>query len=120
MTNRRAVGSRYEEQAAAYLESRGYTILARNYHTRFGELDLVAQSPEGTIAAVEVKYRKSTAFGDPAEAVGPQKQRRMGLSFAAYLMRAQIRDRDLRFDVIAVYGDGRLVHIPNAFAFELQ
>lgn len=119
MTNRRAVGSRYEEEAARFLQSRGLRILERNYHSRYGELDIIAETPDGTIAAVEVKYRKSMAYGDPAEAVDFRKQLRMARSLQCYVMQHGLHDRDLRFDVIAICGTEGPRWIPNAFMMNM-
>ena len=74
--DRRALGAVYEEKAADYLRERGYTVRTRNYHDRYGELDIVAEK-DGVLVIVEVKYRSGTRFGSPLEAVTPQKQRRI-------------------------------------------
>ncbi|MEI3186619.1 MAG: YraN family protein [Lachnospiraceae bacterium] len=71
--NRRAVGSKYEQMAKEWLKKQGLTILAQNFRSRTGEIDLIARD-ERTIIFVEVKYRSSVSAGDPAEAVSWQKQ----------------------------------------------
>ena len=58
--------------AARYLCTHDYTILARNYRTPFGEVDLIAQK-DGVLVYVEVKYRSSNDYGDPLEAVDRRK-----------------------------------------------
>ena len=117
MSNLRRLGKEYEQMAAGYLVGKGCRILERNFYTKFGELDLIVRSPEGTIVAVEVKYRQSNAFGDPAEAVDPRKMHRMGKAFSYYLLKHPAR-ADLRFDIIAISGPGRIRHIPDAFGFQ--
>lgn len=67
--SRRAVGSKYEQIAKEWLKKQGLTILAQNFRSRTGEIDLIARD-ERTIIFVEVKYRSSVSTGDPAEAVG--------------------------------------------------
>ena len=62
--------------AARYLCTHDYTILARNYRTPFGEVDLIAQK-DGVLVYVEVKYRSSNDYGDPLEAVDRRKQRQI-------------------------------------------
>ena len=47
--NNRKIGSRYEDLAAAYLSEAGYRILTRNYRNRFGEIDIIAADPKGTL-----------------------------------------------------------------------
>ena len=53
--NNRKIGSRYEDLAAAYLSEAGYRILTRNYRNRFGEIDIIAADPKGTLVFAEVK-----------------------------------------------------------------
>ena len=115
----RAVGAVYEEKAAHYLQERGYTIRARNYHDRWGELDIVAEQ-NGVLVIVEVKYRSDTRFGGPLEAVTPQKQRRICRAAMGYYAAYGFgEDRACRFDVIGITGDGTIQHIENAFLFQL-
>jgi Holliday junction resolvase-like predicted endonuclease len=54
-TQRKSVGSTGEETACGYLVNNGYKILERNYRTKFGEIDIVAKSPDKTLVFVEVK-----------------------------------------------------------------
>ena len=113
--NHRQIGNDAEAQAARYLEHKGYRILERIYYTRAGELDIICESPEGVLVACEVKYRKSTVYGDPLEAVGRNKRLHMDRAFRLYLMQHGGFEQEARFDVIAVYGDGRIHHVENAF-----
>lgn len=73
-----------EEFAANLLELQGYRILERNFRCRMGEIDLIAEK-DGEISFVEVKTRRSARFGRPAEAVSPEKQRRMRKAAEFYL-----------------------------------
>ena len=61
--NKRTIGTEYETMAARYLCTHDYTILARNYRTPFGEVDLIAQK-DGVLVYVEVKYRSSNDSGE--------------------------------------------------------
>ena len=73
-----------EAEAARYLERAGYRIVARNYRTPFGEIDLVAY--DGSVLAfVEVKARRSERFGTPHAAVTADKRRRLTRVALAYL-----------------------------------
>jgi putative endonuclease len=112
----RLLGNRGERAAARYLRRRGMRIIARGYRTPRGEIDLVARDG-ATLVFVEVKSRRQ---GTPAEAVTPEKQRRLTVAALHFLKRHNLLDKPCRFDVVAiVWPDDRLSptieHIPNAF-----
>ena len=90
-----------EEAAVAALRSRGYRILERNVRLRRGEVDVIAEE-HGDLVFVEVKARRSEAYGTPAEAVSPRKQRALAALAAAYCSRRGLRERACRFDVVEV------------------
>ena len=121
MESSRKTGTRYEGIAAAYLEEKGYRILEKNYRNRSGEIDLIAETidqDEQIFVFVEVKYRKNTACGHPAEAVSYAKQKKISNTAMYYLLRHGLMpDTPCRFDVIAIYGDGTIWHMENAFEF---
>ena len=77
MDERRRRGDRGEAAVAAALERRGWAIVERQYRCRWGEIDLIVRSPEGTVCFVEVKTRSPRAIAAPREAVTPAKQRRL-------------------------------------------
>ena len=110
---RRALGAEGEGRAAAWYEARGYTIEARNWRCRDGELDLVVRRGRDLVF-VEVKTRTSDRFGLPAEAVTPAKQRRLRGLAARYLSDTGTRAGNLRFDVVAILA-GRVEVIEAAF-----
>ena len=112
-----STGKKGEELAAAYLEEAGYRIIVRNYRCLFGEIDMVAEEGE-TLVFVEVKSRRSDAYGDPQLAVGPQKQKKMSRISLHYLSEHHLRHRLARFDVVAVKllpAGNRIELIRNAF-----
>ena len=74
--NKRQTGSRYEETAAAFLTSKGYRVLERNFRCRQGEIDLICRHGRYLVFA-EVKYRSGLSMGSPAEAVDARKQERI-------------------------------------------
>jgi putative endonuclease len=114
---RQDLGRQGEELAVRYLERRGYAILARNYRTPLGELDLIARDRRHLLF-IEVKTRRSAAFGVPAEAVGIRKQRQILRAAQWYLATARHPDLQPRFDVIAIIagaGEPTVTHIPDAF-----
>lgn len=97
----RHLGNIGEELTARHYRNAGYQLLGRNVHFRVGELDLVAQSPDGTITFIEVKTRTTSRFG-VAESVTPAKFRR--IRRAAYCwLQAHHHQGDVRFDVVTVY-----------------
>lgn len=119
MVDRRALGAWGEDLAVAHLEGAGYTVLARNWRCREGELDIVALG-EGAVVFVEVKTRSSMAFGAPAEAVSRVKARRIHGLAVRWLSEFRPPGRhDLRFDVVSIvrrHGQAPdLVHLQAAF-----
>jgi putative endonuclease len=99
--DRISLGKSGEECACRELERRGYTILARRYRTRFGEIDIIARDGQ-TVVFVEVKARTSERYGDPAEAVTLHKQARVTAMAEDYLARRRLHNVPCRFDVVAV------------------
>jgi len=114
----KTLGQQGEAAAARYLRRRGYHVVARGVRSALGELDLVAVDGR-TVVFVEVKTRRSTDHGHPADAVTPEKQRRLTRLALAYLKRHGLLEAAARFDVIAVIwperGRPTIEHIPNAF-----
>ncbi len=89
--------------------------MARNWRCRDGELDLVA-SDQRTLVFCEVKTRRSSAFGTPAEAVTRTKQQRIRRLAARWLAEAgSAGGREVRFDVAAVLGPTDVEVIEAAF-----
>jgi putative endonuclease len=114
---RRARGQEAEALAAAWLEERGYRILARNHALRRGEVDIVCEAG-GVLCFVEVRSRTGVAHGPPEETVDRRKARRVVLAATDWAVRHGAAAREMRFDVVAVVfgpGDPRIAHIPAAF-----
>ncbi len=113
----RDVGDLGEEIARRHLLQLGYEILESNYRTRNGEIDLISRTGT-TLVFVEVKLRRTTAFGDPLDAVTPRKQRTIRLMAEQYLYERTPDYDDLRFDVVGIFLPGarpEITHIENAF-----
>jgi putative endonuclease len=109
-----------EEYAAAWLARRGWSTLSRNWHTRYGELDLVMLDPERTIVFVEVKTRRTMRYGSPQEAVTARKRLRLRRAGVQWLLEPEhrIAHNGVRFDVISILleASGPSVrYIPEAF-----
>ncbi len=114
--NKRKIGTFYEEQAADYLAAKGYRIIESNYRNRYGEIDLIAVDGNGLLVMIEVKYRSSSCCGDPLEAVDGRKQKRIcRTTLWYYKERGYALDTPCRFDVIGIYGNGRIHHVEDAF-----
>lgn len=98
---RRDFGNRGEDLAALYLKDKGYKILASQYTTRRGEIDLVCQDKD-EIVFVEVKTRRSKIFGYPEESVTPKKLEKIAHVAQLYLQEYKQEDAQYRIDVIAI------------------
>ena len=95
----RRFGRQAEVDAERYLKQQGYTILHRNLRFRWGELDLVIEG-NGALVFVEVKARRSEAYGRARAAIMCAKQGRLVRLASQYVARVfKVYDR-YRFDVI--------------------
>jgi len=94
-------GKEAEAAAVRFLEKQGYKPLARNYKSKFGEIDIVAID-RGVICFVEVKARHSALFGSPGEAVSRHKQRQISKAALCYLKENKLLERSARFDVVTL------------------
>ena len=115
--NRRSQGKAGEELAAQYLERNGLKILEHNFRFERGEIDLIAEEGE-ELVFVEVKARRSNAFGAPEEAVTEKKQEQVHAVAEGYLFIHDIDDRPCRFDIVAIEyqnGTAEIRHIRDAF-----
>jgi putative endonuclease len=113
----RSSGAWGEELALRYLKRQGYTLVERNYRTRYGELDLIVRQND-TLVFVEVKLRRGTGFGDPLEAVTPHKQAKIRSLAEHYLLFREPAFDTVRFDVVGILlgkGPPRVKHIEDAF-----
>ena len=112
--NRAETGRRGEAAAARWYQKQGCRLLAHNFRTRMGELDVVVQEPDGTVVICEVKTRSRDAVASPAAAVNAAKQKRLILAAQHYLQLTGLSDTPVRFDVAEVFplDSGRwMVHI---------
>ena len=114
-TSRQVTGNAGEDQALSALESAGLTLVARNVGSKLGEIDLIMIEAQ-TVVFVEVRVRRSSAFGGAAASVTPAKQQRLQRQAQVWLKR-QYGDRRwpaCRFDVFAIEA-GQPNWIRNAF-----
>jgi putative endonuclease len=102
MTNtKKELGAQGEAIAMAFLKRNRYKILCTNYRCVFGEIDIVAEHKK-TLCFIEVKTRRTAAYGAPQEAVSARKQQTMGRVALHFLQRFHLEDRAARFDVMAI------------------
>ena len=100
----RRLGADGEDVVARWYQDRGYTVLARNWRCRAGEIDLVL-ARRREVVVCEVKTRTNDRFGTPFEAVGRAKQLRLRRLAAQWLQEAApFRPDSVRFDVAGVVG----------------
>jgi putative endonuclease len=112
-----SLGSEGEYLAVEFLKKKNYKILAKNYKTSIGEIDIVAKDGE-TIVFVEVKTRANDTFGLPFEAVNKGKRRKLK-NLALLFLKRHPREAPARFDVISIVqthdGNKVIEHITDAF-----
>lgn len=97
----REKGNEAENLAAAYLESKGWTLLDRNYFFEHAEVDIVAYD-QHYIVFVEVKARTNTYFGRPEDAITPEKEKNIYKAAEAWMYERKMEGALVRFDVIAI------------------
>ncbi len=110
------IGKRAESLAVQFLKGKNWQIIAQNYRHRQTEIDIIAQE-QNTIVFVEVKYRKSSAFGHPEEAVNIQKQNRIITCATHFILHNNI-ENDIRFDIVAILKTStkyEIEHFEDAF-----
>jgi putative endonuclease len=106
-------GEAAEEQAHQFLLNNGLTAVCRNYRCQYGELDLI-MTDHNSLVIIEVRFRNNNTYGSALESITPRKQARLIATTQHYLSHHKTEQR-IRFDVIALSGDGSLQWIKNAF-----
>ncbi len=118
--DKKDIGDLGEAFAARYFQKRGYTINKMNYHSRYGEIDVIAENDEWVVF-VEVKTRKGSTMLSPCDAVGKAKQKKIILTAMDYLSKSE-SEKASRFDVFEVWqNEGKIFkfnHIEHAFDSE--
>jgi len=118
--NPRQRGKWGERIAAGYLSKKGYTVIATGFRSRFGEIDIIAESKECIVFA-EVKTRRNSNFAHAKEFVNKSKQRKI-IATANYWLALRPTQLQPRFDVIEIYTNEsehtlqpEINHLDNAF-----
>ena len=114
------IGRLGEDFCAEYYRKKGYEVAERNYHSRYGEVDLIVRK-DNTVAFVEVKTRNSHSLGRPSEAVNRQKQKKLQLTAMKYMENEPVNIFS-RFDVFEVWQNEGRIYKFNCIesAFEAQ
>ncbi len=116
MADHNELGKRGELLACSFLTKKGYSILETNWRRKRLEIDIIALDGD-ELVFVEVKTRTTSIFGEPEEAVTPQKRRHLIQAANAYVIKSGY-DRGSRFDVISIIIENdncTIHHIPDAF-----
>lgn len=120
---KKELGANGEKIAARFLKKRGYRILERNYRTRLGEIDIIAEQG-ADLVFIEVKTRSDTIFGSPFESVTVPKQRQLAKVALEYMSKRSFHNRPARFDVVGIeltkadskhLRDAKIELVQNAF-----
>ncbi|GEM_PF-162559 len=110
-------GLKGEKVAEKYLISLGYQILAQNYHSYFGEVDLVCQKGE-TIVFVEVKNYKKDSIKTPYQAVSNSKRHKIIKTAQRYIMEHRLDNVAVQFDVLIIESGNVIDHLEGAFILD--
>jgi putative endonuclease len=102
-----------EDKAVKYLADNGLKVIARNFKTHVGEIDVIFLE-EGTVVFLEVKTRSSDAFGLPSEAVDFKKREKYFKVAEQFIIKNKLTALSVRFDVIEIQ-NGEINHIKDAF-----
>ncbi|MEM1214911.1 MAG: YraN family protein [Bacteroidota bacterium] len=95
------IGQLGEQLAANFLRANGYTILQRNWRINRVEIDLIAETEDGTLVFVEVKTRSNPSSGAPEASVTPRKKQLLAVAASAYMQQTEA-EWAFRFDIISV------------------
>ena len=123
MTSTTITGQHYEKLARDYLIQQGLKLVEQNYHSRFGEIDLIMLDQQ-VLCFIEVKFRKSNAFGGAASAIPWAKQQKIVKTAQCYISSTpKIAQKPMRFDALILQqassvADMNLEWIQNAFYTE--
>jgi putative endonuclease len=116
-------GARGETKASQYLSGRGYAVIARNFRSRTGEIDIIAQK-DGVLAFIEVKTWGTLTEADLEYSIGRTKRRRIAETARLFMARRpEFAGMRTRFDVVFCRGgdsDAGVRHIENAFGGAIE
>lgn len=113
------IGSHSEAFAAKYLAGQGLDLILMNFHSRYGEIDLI-MTDQACLTFVEVKYRQHDEFGGAIAAISATKQKKIKQCASFYLQQVRLNEYNTqcRFDVVALQGslaNPQITWLKNAF-----
>lgn len=106
-----------EQTALEYLNKAGLALVTQNFHSKFGEIDLI-MTEGNELIFIEVRYRKSAVYGSALESVNFSKQQRIIKTAQVYLQQNKTHFQNYRFDVVAISQNttkNDLIWLKNAF-----
>ncbi len=106
-------GELNEQIALQYLAAQGLKLVTSNYHSRYGEIDLIMLDKK-MLVFIEVRYRRNNHFGGAAMSVTPDKQRKIAKTALQFIQRNKKTEWQCRFDVVAI-GETETRWIKSAF-----
>ncbi|MBD3755834.1 MAG: YraN family protein [Gammaproteobacteria bacterium] len=113
-------GHAKEQDAAHWLQQRGFDIVAQNYRFKKAEIDLIGfHQPQQRLVFFEVKYRQNADYGHPSEHLSPAQQARIRQAAEHFLLtHPHYANYSMQFDLLAFSGEeSEPQHIENAFGF---
>ncbi len=116
MPDANLIGREAEKRGERYLRKLGYKIIDRNFRCAFGEIDLIGRDKQDLVF-IEIKFRSSDNFGTPKEFVVKEKQSRIIKTALHYLKNKNIKNTNIRFDVLSMGPDKEKTELLKA-AFE--
>ena len=118
ISGNKKTGQHGEDLAVDFLTKNGYHILEKNFRTKLGEIDIIAQDQD-TISFVEVKSRTDALFGSPLEAITPFKRKKLSRAALVFLKQHRLFEAKARFDIVTIEADESGSHnvhlLKNAF-----
>jgi putative endonuclease len=117
ISSKKSLGNKGEDLTSSYLIDKGFSILARNFTTRTGEIDVIA-AKNNLVLFVEVKTRSHTYF-NMSEIITPTKQRKIILTAKQFILKHQLSEKAYRFDVALItHTNQKITYLENAFYAE--
>ena len=119
MLGRKDFGAASEKQAEIFLRRKKHRIVARNYFSRHGEIDIISVLPGKMLVFTEVRSKHNCEYGHPIETIDARKQAHIRKTAEKFLLdNPKYSDYACRFDVVTIVGEGKnaeLEYFPDAF-----
>ncbi len=122
MENKSGKGAFFEQQALHWLQKQNLNLVKKNYHARFGEIDLIMIDGK-TLCFIEVKYRQDNAFGGTAYSIPLLKQKKITKSALCFISQNnKYQQHNYRFDALFIQPgkneESKVEWIQNAFCID--